>query len=132
MRRFAIGSGCDPDGTLRDDTAFALWKLHICAGLRSIRHELKADAGAFDFPGVKTDAQGRIIGRDGKPLTTVEKTDPESGEVVGWESSGPEARITDDYDDADLMEHLRCQAASWADACDVAIDLIRKEARKTG
>ena len=44
---------------------------------------------------------------------------------------GPEARVTDDYDEGDALEHLRCQAADWVDACEVAAELLRHEANKT-
>lgn len=127
MRSMKLGSGCNSDGTLRDDTAFAVWIQQICPVMRSRQTTGKADAGAFDIPKVKTDDQGRILGRDGKPLQLVEKTDPETGEPAGSYLQGTEARVTDDYDEADALEHLRCQAADWVDACDVAADLIRKE-----
>jgi hypothetical protein len=127
VRSLKFGSGCNADGTLRDDAAFAVWKQQICPVLRSRHSTAKADAGAFDFPTVKTDDQGRILGRDGKPLPVVEKTDRETGEPAGWYLHGQEARVTDDYDEADTLEHLRCQAADWIDACDVAAELIQKE-----
>ena len=132
IRSMKIGSGCNPDGTLRDDTAFAVWIQQICPVMRSRHTTGKADAGAFDIPKVKTDDQGRILGRDGKPLQPVEKTDPETGEPAGSYLQGPEARVTDDYDEADTLEHLRCQAADWVDACDVAADLIRKKSTIAG
>lgn len=128
LRSITFGSGCNPDGTLRDDTAFELWTKFICPVMRGKRTLSKANAGAFDFPEVITDEQGRVLGRNGKPLERIEKTDPETGELTGWELQGPEARVTDHYDNVDAMEHLRCQAADWADICDVAADLIRSEA----
>ena len=125
MRSMKLGSGCNPDGTLRDDTAFAVWIQQICPVMRSRQTTGKADAGVFDIPKVKTDDQGRTLGRDGKPLQLVAETDTETGEPAGWYLQGPVARVTDDYDEADALEHLRCQAADWVDACDVAADLIR-------
>ena len=65
MRSMKLGSGCNPDGTLRDDTALAVWIQQICPVMRSRQITGKADAGAFDIPKVKTDDQGRILGRDG-------------------------------------------------------------------
>jgi hypothetical protein len=127
MRSIKLGSGCNPDGALRDDTAFAIWVQHICPVMRSKQTTSKADAGAFDFPSHKTDEQGRVLGRDGKPMEIVVKTDPETGEPIGSEWAGPAATVADDYDEADAMEHLRCQAADWVDACEAAICLIRKE-----
>ncbi len=35
-----------------------------------------------------------------------------------------------DYDGDDALEHLRCQAADWADACGVAIGIL--EAKMAG
>jgi hypothetical protein len=122
------GSGCNPDGTLRDDTAFAVWTQEICPVMRSTKTASKADAGAYDFPRLKTDDQGKILGQDGMPLEVVETTDPKTGELTGEEIDGPAATVVDDYDEADALAHLRCQAADWVDACDVAADLIRKEA----
>jgi len=126
-----LGSGCNPDGTLRDDTALQLW-MWMCLFLRSATTIMKAGAGGFDLPSFKMDNQGRVLGRDGKPLPVVEKTDPRTGEPAGCELKGPAARATDDYDEVDALEHWRCKAADWVDACDVAADLIRKEAEATG
>ncbi len=125
VRSMKFGSGCNPDGTLRDDTAFEVWKQLICPMLLSRQTTAKADAGAFDFPRAKTDAQGQVLGRDGKPLQLIEKTDPETGEPAGSSLQAPIARVTDDYDEADTLEHMRCQVADWVDACAVAADLIR-------
>jgi hypothetical protein len=122
-----FGSGCNADGSLPDDTAFAVWTLKICPALRSRHTTAKADAGGFDFPKIKTDDQGRILGRDGKPLPIVKKIDHKTGEVAAWHLQGSAARITDDYDEGDTLEHLRCQAADWVDACEVAAALIRNE-----
>ena len=130
LRSIKHGSGCNSDGTLPDDTAMAVWVRWICPAMYSRQTTAKAEVGASDFPKVKTDDQGRILGRDGTPLQWIEKTDPETGEPAGWEREGPAARVTDDYDDADMVEHLRCQAADWVDACSIAADLIRKESTR--
>ena len=79
VRSIKLGSGCNPDGTLRDDTAFVVWVQQICPVMRSLQTAAKADAGKFDIPRVKTDDQGRILGREGKPLPLIEKTNPETG-----------------------------------------------------
>lgn len=127
LHSMKVGSGCNPDGSLPDDTAFALWLQSISPFMRSKRLTSKADAGAFDFPAVKTDEQGRILGRNSKPLEHIVTIDPETGEPAGWKLNGPAAHVTDDYDDVDALEHLRCQAADWADACNIAADAIRDE-----
>lgn len=119
-----IGSGCNSDGTPADDTAFSVWTLCICPAIRVRQSTAKADAGAFDFSPVKTDGERRILGRDGQLLTKVEGTEDAEGGSVGWRLSGPAARVSDDYDEVDFLEHLRCQAADWADACDQAKELI--------
>ncbi len=124
-----FGSGCNPDGSLRDDTALALWIQSMCPVMRSKQIASKASAGAFDFPTAKLDEQGRVLGKDGKPLEAVEKSDPKTGAPAGWELQGPAAHVADDYDELDRIEHLRCQAADWADACEIAADLIRNESR---
>jgi hypothetical protein len=126
-RSIKIGSGCNPDGSIPDDTAFALWMAWMCPILLSPQAISKADACAFDFPKFKTDEHGRILGRDGTPLKWIEKVNPKTGEQSGWELQGPEGLVTDDYDEADALEHIRCQAADWADACAVAARLIRTE-----
>ncbi len=126
LRSVKLGSGCNPDGTLRDDTAFAVWVQQICPAMRSRQTTSKADAGSFDIPAVKVDDEGQILGRDGKPISVVEYIDSETGER-GQRRGPDEVRITDDHDEADALEHIRCQAADWVDACSVAVELIRKE-----
>ena len=61
----------------------------------------------IDPDGVKQSLVGQVL------YDTVE-FNPETGEPAGWELDGPAARFTDDYDVADSLEHLRCQAADWA------------------
>ena len=131
VRSMKLGSGCAPDGSLRDDTALAVWIQQVYPVMHSRLATPKADAGKFNIPKVKTDDDGRILGRDGKPLSVVEQTDRSTGKPTGWNLQGPEARVTDDYDEADALEHLRCQAADWVDACEVAAELLRHEADET-
>jgi len=116
-----------PDQPLGDDAAFSFWKIFICPAIRGRQSTSKADAGAFDFSPVKTDGEGRILGRDGQPLTKVEETEDAEGGSVGCRLSGPAARVSDDYDEVETLEHLRCQAADWADVCDDVVDLILRE-----
>ena len=119
----------EADGTMSDGTAFMVWTHFIGAVIRSKGLPLKADAGAFDFPKVKLDEEGFPVDRDGERLKVVKEFDPETGELVAAHRDGEVACVTDDYDEADWLEHVRCQAADWADACAVAADLIRTEGR---
>lgn len=128
LQAIKLGSGCNPDGTLRDDTALKLWAQFICPKMRSMQTTWKAGAGTFDFPKVKTDDQGRVLGRDGKPLQARETIDQKTG-MITEALDGPPARETNHYSNDDLLEHLRCQAADWVDACIVAEDLIRSESK---
>lgn len=123
-----LGSGCNQDGTLPDDTALEIWIHQICPVMHNRQTTAKGNAGTFDFPKVKTDDDGRIVGRDGEPLQIVEHTDPETGERTGMHLQGTAAQVTDDYDETDALEHLRCQVADWIDVCDLTADLIREEA----
>ena len=116
----------NPESELSDEVAFRLWTTFICPELRNSNRTAEAAAGNFDFPKVKTDEKGRAVGKDGKPLQRVAKTDP-TGKVIGWKLDGDLTYVTDDYDDADMLEHLRCRSADWADACNVAADIIRAQ-----
>jgi hypothetical protein len=121
-----------PDGTLSDTTAFTVWKILICPVMRSRPPKAKANAGTFDFPRIKTNDEGQVVGRDGTPLVVVDRIDPTTGKVVGQYLDGEAGAITDDYDEADAMVHLRCQAADWVDACGVAANLLREEVSMAG
>lgn len=119
-----MGSGCDANGTIHDDTAFAVWINWICPYLRHKHACGKADAGAFDFPKVLTDEEGRLLGKNGKPLEIVETTDPTTGLTSSALDARP-ARVTDNYDETDQLEHWRCVAGDWIDACSIAIEKVR-------
>jgi hypothetical protein len=120
------------DGALSDATALTIWMFEICPVMRSRKTAAKAKAGAFDFPRIKTNDEGQVVGPDGTPLVVVDKIDPTTGKVMGQYLDGEAGAITDDYDEADAMVHLRCQAADWVDACDTAAELIREEASRAG
>src|SRR5262249_25664201 len=105
------------------------------------------------FPKVKTDAKGRMLGRDGKPLrllsgrTNRPLSAADQREIrrvlhpgVGTEEMvrvlrriGPirtseVASVTDAYAEADALSRLRGQAKDWADGCRVVVGLIREQA----
>jgi hypothetical protein len=133
LLRVGLGNG---------DDLLRYWKLAVTPWLRSVRPSaFKADAGASDFAPVKTDAQGRILGKDGRARQIVavsptgvemEITDSQAAATAdlqigpGWrlEARGPAALRTDDYDDADLLSRGRLMAQDWADACRVAAELL--------
>lgn len=124
IRKYRVGSGCNNDGSLRDDTALALWKQQMCPALRSKAVALKAHAGCFDFPAAVKDASGHLLGRDGKPLEVIETLDPDTGVTVS-KLDGKPAMETDTFDCDDAMEYLRSMAADWSDACEVAAERLR-------
>jgi hypothetical protein len=115
-----FGSGFNMDGSLPDDTALHLWKGVLCPFLRNRSKVSHARAGVFDFPEVLTDEHGQLLGRDGKPLGSVEITNPASGGTVRRYA----ALITDYYSDAEHIEHMRAIAADSADVCRIASAII--------
>jgi hypothetical protein len=132
------------------DDLLLYWKMAATPWLRSVRPgAFKADAGAYDFASLKTDAQGRILGKDGRArrivavsptgeeidITDSQATataDPQVG--PGWrlEARGPAALRSDDYDDADLLSHGRLMAQDWADACRAAAELLAQAEKTPG
>ena len=129
LRSIGLGSGCNSDGMLRDDTALAIWIHFICPAMHRFSCTSKAAAGAFDFPRLKTDEHGRVIGRDGKALSVIEEDGSNHAETLGWHLNGPAARVTDHYDGVDTLEHIRCQVGDWMDAAGVAADIFRTKAK---
>ncbi len=125
--KFTCGSGCDPDGTPRDDEAMGLWQMIICPVLRSGQAVSKAAAGTFDFPPHLRDEQGRLLGADGQPLTVIKKKDPKTGRVIGGRLDGRPARVTDNLEEPERLEYLRCLVADWADAMDIAAGMLQEE-----
>lgn len=85
-----------------------------------------ADAGAFDFPKVKLDEKRRVLCRDGKPIRRRKEKD-KNGRIISSRIVGEIALVTDDYDEADMMEHCRAQALDWQNACELLADLARGE-----
>ena len=83
VKSVKLGSGCASDGSLKDNTALAVWIQHVYPVMHSRLETPKADAGKFNIPKVKTDDEGRILGRDGKPLSFVEQTDRSTGKPTG-------------------------------------------------
>ena len=114
------------------------WLRHACPG------EFRADAGAFDLPAVKTDARGRVLGKDGRPLGTLvdghpvtrqelrqllreAEADIQAGRKprIGRLEKTEPATVLDDYDTMDCLSHLRALVLDWADACRAAARLLR-------
>jgi DNA-binding CsgD family transcriptional regulator len=102
---------------ITDNSALGFWKTAVVPYLASqYPSRIKPNSSAFDFPEVKTDAEGRILGLDGKPLKQVRYRDPRTG-LRGWRLNGEPATVVDDYDQVDHIAHLRTQATNYADAC---------------
>ena len=110
---------------ISDGEAIGLWTSFICPIIRSEDGAGNGAAGFYDIAPVKTDAEGRILGRDGERLKYVEKGDPDTGQVTGWHVDGPEARVTDDFNEYQLLEWERCRASDWADICRLAGRIIQ-------
>jgi hypothetical protein len=160
----AVDAGADLLGPLRpgprikldrsnDQQLLSYWQLLAMPWLRSkCPSEFAADAGAFDFPNVKTDAKGQVLGKDGRPLCVLSdrtnrplsaadrkeirralQPDVETKEMVrilariGPLRLSEAALVTDDYDDADALSHRRAQAKDWADSCRAAAGLILEQ-----
>ena len=111
-----------------EDALLFNWKFFFTTWLRSCAPgEFRADAGAFDFPPVKHDDQGRMlctdgstspvvmVGRDGREFDVTSMTGEERAALLPLESlaqievRGEIARVTDD-DDSDWLSHLRALA----------------------
>ncbi|MDP6438335.1 MAG: hypothetical protein QGH74_01745, partial [Candidatus Brocadiia bacterium] len=113
-----------------DDSALGFWKMGVLPWLKAkAPNNMKPHAGAFDFPPPKTDTEGNLLGKDGRPAR-VRYFDRDGQEIdrATWEAAAPGDRgrverevasVVDDYDEADSLAHLRTQAGDYADGCRV-------------
>ena len=121
-----------PIDQLPDDQLLLIWRFLAVPWLSTeYLSEFKADAGAYDWPKVKTDAKGRLLGKNGKRLRRVSYKDPKTGRT-GWKLSGKIATVIDDYDEADGIAHLRAEVQDHADACRLLADVLAKRAGGAG
>ena len=81
--------------------------------------------GGYHVAKAVKDAEGRLIGENGKPLRVVKHRDGSSS------LSGEAARVSnlgriDTYDEVDAIEHWRRRAADYADVCRTLADKITR------
>lgn len=117
-----------PVDSASDEQLARLWVFPIFPSVRAIRpSSFKAKAGCYDWNMTARDEQGRILGKDGRPLQYVKETltDPDNGkDVTTWRLSGEPANVSDNYDDADWLALSRARVGDWADACFALAELI--------
>jgi hypothetical protein len=105
-----------------DDSLFWYWRMIASPILRGLHpDEFGANAGAFEFPTAKTDARGRVLGRNGKPIRIIR------GNGGSLRTTEP-AYINDDYTEAESLSHERARCRDWADACRAASRLLAERA----
>jgi hypothetical protein len=126
---YELPVGFTIDVPIDSQLALQLWIQIICPVLRSNQTTGFAGSGKYDFPNVETDSKGKVLNKNGKPLKVKKVLDSKTGKVIGENLVGSVGHITDDYEETDKLEHLRCQAMDWRDMCDIAIDLINEKCR---
>ena len=103
------------------DQLILAWKLFVVPWLVSVRPgAFKPSAGQYDWPGVKHDAGGRPVGRNGAPVKWIRRVDKATGHP-SFKIDQPFALVTDDLAEID---RLRAQAGDWADACTLLHHLL--------
>ena len=126
---------------MTDGTALLYWRMFVLPWLAGKwPSRFKARPGAF--PRVKTNAAGRLLGKDGKPLKgrwvdkaggvlkDVDVRKPPAG--AQWELDGEVATEADDKDRDDVKHDLEELARDYADGCPALAELLREKAAGKG
>jgi hypothetical protein len=140
---FAPGAGVfAPIEQSDTDRLYWYWRFTVTQLLRQrLPDAFAADAGAYDFPRVKTNAKGQVLGHDGRPIRPIildRNGRRVRGRLVGKDGlPNPKllnrgytvrmteaARVTDDYGEVQWLSHTRAQLNDWADACRAAHRLL--------
>ncbi len=130
------------------------WKLFACPWLRHKRPDaFPPDAGVRDFPPVKVDAQGRILGPDGQPIRRVFVTQDGTEVPVPENMTGEElaaemltgryraiatteavrvfrGQPLESFDGDDQLSFLRATADDWSAACAALARLLEDEVQR--
>ena len=125
---------------MTDCKALLYWRMFVLPWLAGKwPSRFKARPGAF--PRVKTNAEGRPLGKDGKPLKgrwvdkaggllkDVDVRKPPAG--ARWELDGKVATEADDKDRADVKHDLEELARDYADGCRLLGRLLHDGAKET-
>lgn len=131
-------AGFQADGVDRVDAHYNLaWTFAVGSWLvKEFPHRFRHGAEALDWSTIAKDAEGRVLGKDGKPTRgqwsfngkplpddfVFDDSAPE-GEYE-WVRMGEMAKVSDFYDDADMLEHLRVRAEVYESACIVLAELL--------
>ena len=126
--------------TISDEVAGRVWAIVVRYLFAKIRLGFKEHAGAYDWRAYRTEAEGRALGLDGKPLGVrrTEVVDAKTGSRrINCKLDGELVPTTADYDESDWLAHHRMRVGDWADACRVLVELTqqkpagrKKQARK--
>ncbi len=124
----------------RDTERFLmLWKFTITSWLAEhYPGKIRRDLSKYDWWHAATDKDGRLLGKDSKPLVQrwyrdgepvpddvrVDPHNLEAGHRWEWKLDGEIAGETDFHDASDSLEHLRNRAEVYADACRLLAELI--------
>jgi hypothetical protein len=93
------------------------WKFLACSWVRSKRpRDFLLDAGQRDFPQVKRDAEGRVLGLDGKPIPTRD-AEPAT------QFNGQDLSTFDPVDD---LSFLRAMVDDWESTCRALGAMLRE------
>ncbi len=127
------------DGRL-GDKAVVLWRYGAVPLMESIASGRNAGKPGVLFPPIKTNGQGRTLGRDGKPLpgqwygndgdllADLDATQPPAG--ARWRLGREMDAESDRCELPEAGEHLRAEARNLADACRTLQRMICDKARR--
>jgi hypothetical protein len=112
---------------LPPDQLIWTWTMFTLPWLRKMRPEFfRTDSGVYDFPRIKTNKRGQALNRQGKPVRVKLEKD-KSGKVIAGKWIDEAATVIDNYDEADLMAHLRLQYQDWSDGCLALADIFDEQ-----